>query len=452
VPSYLDEIATFICRCRFEDIPNEVISRAKQVIADCLGVIAKGAQEDEIRIFTSRVVVPGARGLSTVIGLGFRTEPLIASLINGTAGTFLELDEGNRFARGHPAIHVIPAALAVAEEKNLPGKELLTSFVLGYEIAARIGVACKLRVFMQSHGTWGTVGAAVAVGKLNGYDKQNMIKIINVSSSLSLATSNRTALEGGTVRNVYAGVSGYMGILSDHLVQSGFTGENDGLNSVFGNVVSETFSPELVTEELGTRFEIMRNYFKKHACCRHIHPTLDALKSLVSQRPGSRFFPDEIARVEVETYSLAARLCDQRPRNMLAAKFSIPFAVSSFIVNGSTGVDSFTQEAIHDPVIRALAERVTVIENTRFTTMVPNLRPSMVRVTLTDRTVLENEVLISKGDAESPYILEDLAEKYFGLVDGVWNADLGEAIYTDIMNLDALGNINQITNRMISAF
>jgi hypothetical protein len=60
--------------------------------------------------------------------------------------------------------------------------------------------------------------------------------------------------------------------------------------------------------------------------------------------------------------------------------------------------------------------------------------------------------LISKGDAESPYILEDLAEKYFGLVDGVWNADLGEAIYTDIMNLDALGNINQITNRMISAF
>ena len=116
---YLDQISDFICGCRFEDLPPEVCKRGGEVMADTLAVIAAGAQEEEVKALSGRIVSQGSKGVATIIGSGDRTEPVKAAFINGTAGTFLELDEGNQFGRGHPGIHVIPAALAKAEEKNL---------------------------------------------------------------------------------------------------------------------------------------------------------------------------------------------------------------------------------------------------------------------------------------------------------------------------------------------
>ena len=168
--NYLDHIAEFICNCQFDHLPPEIINRACEVTADTLAAIASGAQEEEVKVLSERILADNDQGNSTIIGSGERTEPSKAALINGTAGTFLELDEGNQFGRGHPGIHVIPAALAIAEEKGLSGRDYITALVLGYEIGTRIGIACKLRMSMHPHGTWGSVGAAVAVGKLSGYD------------------------------------------------------------------------------------------------------------------------------------------------------------------------------------------------------------------------------------------------------------------------------------------
>ncbi|OEU44973.1 MAG: hypothetical protein BBJ60_03885 [Desulfobacterales bacterium S7086C20] len=448
---YIDEISAFICRCQFDDLSSIVIQRAGEVMADSLAVIGVGAQEEEARAMTERIVVPGGRQVATLIGADIRTQPLMAALINGTAGTFLELDEGNQFARGHAAIHVIPAALAKAEEMNLSGRELLTALILGYEIAARIGIACKIRMSMHPHGTWGTVGAAVAVGKLMGYEEKAMREIINVSSSLCLATSRRTMLEGGLVRNVYAGVSGYMGVLAHELVQSGFTGETDGLQTVFGTVVSDTFMPEKMTENLGNGFEITRNYFKRHACCRYNHATLDTLGDIIAKAPGGGIKPDEVAKIEVKTYSLAAQLCDPNPQNTLAGKFSIPFAVATSVVNRSTGVESFTPHAIQNPVTRELAQRVIVSEDPEMTAMMPDHRPAKVKVTLTNGTVLEDQTLTNKGDFEDPYSPEELREKYYELADLIWKREIAEAIYADAMNLGQLENVNEMTARIRQA-
>lgn len=445
---YIDQIASYIYQCRFDDLPSDIVQRTKEMVADSLAVIAAGAQEAEVKALTARLVVPGAPGVSTLLGAGLRTEPLKAGLINGTAGTFLEMDEGNRFTRGHPGIHIVPAALAVAEQMNISGRDFLRALVLGYEIAARIGIAAKIRPSMHPHGTWGTVGAAAAVGKLMGYREPAIKQIINVSSSLCLATSRRTALEGGTVRNVYAGVSGYMGILAHELVQSGFTGEADGLQTIFGSVISETFNPDEMIKDLGSRFEIRRNYFKRHACCRYNHGALDALGDIISKRPGGMLRPDEVAKVEVKTYSLAARLRDQNPQNSLAAKFSIPFAIATFIFHGSSAVDSFKAQAVNNFSIKALAQRVTVLEAPEFTAMLPNHRPSKVRVILTNGTVLEGESLVNKGDTEDPYSPEELKTKYFELTEGIWDHELAEAIHTDVMALEKLESINQMTKRM----
>lgn len=445
---YLDKIVTYVCQSTFDDLPQNVVVRSKEVVTDSLAVIAAGAQEEEVKALTDRILVSGALRVATVIGAGLRTEPLKAGLINGTAGTFLELDEGNQYARGHPAIHVVPAVLAVAEEESLSGREILNALVLGYEIGARIGIACKIRMSMHPHGTWGTVGAAVAVGKLMGYNEQAMKELINVSSSLTLATSRRTMLEGGTVRNVYAGVSGYMGILAHHLVQSGFTGERDGLTTIFGSVASETFAPEEMTRDLGRRFEIARNYFKRHACCRYNHSTLDAMTTIAAEIPGGRIQPEKVAKVEVMTYSLAAQLSDQNPQNTLAAKFSIPFAVATFIFHGHAGVDCFKPEALNNPVIRALAQKVSVVEDSNLTAMMPDRRPARVRLVLTDGKVLEAEAFVNKGDAEDPYNSEEKREKYFELVGPIWGHELAGDIYTDVMALEKIKNINLLTEKL----
>jgi 2-methylcitrate dehydratase PrpD len=338
---------------------------------------------------------------------------------------------------------VVPAALAISEEGHLSGEDLLTALVLGYETGTRIGIACKIRMSMHPHGTWGTVGAAVAVGKLMGYGQAAMKEMINVSSSLGLATSRRTMLEGGTVRNVYSGVSNFMGVLAHQLVQSGFTGEADGLKTVYGSVVSDTFNPDGMTEDLGKRFEIARNYFKMHACCRYNHGTLDALEKILAQRTLKA---GDVESVDVETYSLAAQLCDRNPQNMLAAKFSIPFAVATLLVHGRTDVTCFTPEAVRSEAVQALAKRVEVKEDPRLTAMMPARRPSRVRVTLKSGETLEAEVTMNKGDFEDPYGPADLEKKYFSLADPVWGHAKAEGIRSQVMALEKVKDINQVTS------
>jgi len=449
MPGYLNAMVNYICQFEFDDLAPEVIKRGKEIIADTIACIAIGVQEDEVKALIGRLAAPGTPQVATVIGAGLRTEPVKAALINGTAGVALELDEGSRYARGHPAIHALPPVLAMAEERKRSGKDLLTAFVLGYEIGARLGIACTLRPSLHPHGTWGTVGGAVGVGKLMGYNEQAMKELINVSSSLTLATSAQTMLGGGTVRNVYSGVSGFMGILAHDLVQSRFTGEIDGLGSVFGTVVSDTFSPEVMTRDLGTRFEITRNYFKRHACIRANQATLEALSAIIAQTPKGRIRSEDVAKVEVMTYSTAALFSDQNPLNVFAAKFSIPFSVATFIFHGHAGVSSFRPEAVANPTIKALAQRVTVQEDPSFTAMMPERRPSRVRLTLSDGKKLGAEIFTNKGDFDDPYDYEELREKYYELTDPVWGHELAGNIYTDVMALEELNDINKLTEKMI---
>jgi 2-methylcitrate dehydratase PrpD len=222
------------------------------------------------------------------IGLPQRLRPGSAALFNGTAGTMLELDEGNQYCRGHPAIHVVPALLAAGQAMRATGPNLLRGLVLGYEIGARVGIASKLRVTMHPHGTWGTLGAAMAVAALHGADADAMRNVINIASSLGLSTSRRTMLEGGTVRNAYAGIANQLGMLAWDLHDSGFEGERDGVATVFNDVAATDFHPEAMTDELGTRWEIARNYFKRHAACRYTHGALDAMADILAQAAGWR--------------------------------------------------------------------------------------------------------------------------------------------------------------------
>ncbi|MDP1748090.1 MAG: MmgE/PrpD family protein, partial [Reyranella sp.] len=360
---------------------------------------------------------------------------------NGTAGTFLEMDEGNRFAKGHPSIHVLPALWALAEIKGLSGKAVMEALVLGYEVGARIGIAAAMRPDMHPHGTWGTVGAAAAVAKLLGYDAARMRETINVASSLTLASSKRTMLEGGTVRNAYAGIANRMALMAIDLVEAGFIGERDGLSSVFGHVVSETFDTGKMIDGLGRDWQIDQNYFKLHSCCRYNHGALDALDTLLARETIAA---DAVERVDVASYLYAAELDDQAPRNTLGAKFSVPFAVATRLVRGSSAVENFTWEAVRDERVQALAKRVFVTEDKAMTAKLPQFRPARVDLRLRDGRTLTAAVEANRGDDQDPYSRDELTGKYFSLAGRVWPHDTADEVRKKILDLATLKDVSTV--------
>jgi 2-methylcitrate dehydratase PrpD len=429
-PAWLGEWSGFAARVRFADLPGEVAQRTRLALLDSIGAIAAGAQEAEMQALATRMIAREGAGDAPVIGLPQTARPGIAAFLNGTSGTMLELDEGNQYARGHPAIHVVPALLAAPRGD---GAALLMALAIGYEFGSRVGIASKLNVSMHPHGTWGTLGAAMGVAKLHGASAAEFSRVINMASSLGLATSRNTMLEGGTVRNTYAGIANMLGLTVWDLVRAGFEGERDGVGTVFGHVSASDFRPDEMVAELGTRWEVARNYFKRHAACRYTHGALDALALIVGR--AGRLQPDQVRAIEVDTYLWAAQLDSPLAPNMLAAKFSIPFALATTIVHGAATVPAFRGPARENPAVQALARRVTVNENAAFTAQLPGLRPARVRITLADGTVHSAEVTTNRGDTEDPYTEAEVRAKFRELADPVYGADRAKAIEEAVLAL-----------------
>ncbi|MBE0548053.1 MAG: MmgE/PrpD family protein [Rubrivivax sp.] len=414
------QLARFAAGLRIGDLPATVRTRAGEIASDLSAVIAAGMREAPMRRLAATLAPAEAGGPCDVLSHPSRTRSEAAALLHGTAGTFLELDEGNRFSRGHPGVHVFPAALAVAQERHATGRELLAALVAGYEVAARLGAACEVRPGVHPHGTWGTVGAAVAVRKLLGTNEASMERTIAIASTLGLATSVKTMREGGLVRNAFAGAAGKMGILANALADAGFSGENDGLASVYGGIIATGFDWHRMLQDLGTRWEMLRNYFKLHACCRFSHAALDALAIALARAPHP-VTVDDIERIDVDTYSLAAQLVNPDPVNGLAAKYSLPFAVATALVNGSTGIEAFADATVDDPAVRRLAHKVQVREDTAMTQQLPALRQARVRLVLHSGEVLKAFVHTNRGDAETPYASAELEDKFMRLAQGTWS-------------------------------
>ena len=274
---YLDTLSHFASSLDYSKLEPQVQDQVGWILADTVAAMVAGSAEPELRAIAKRQPACTPHHSAQLVGLGQKSTPEAAAFINGTSGTFLEMDEGNRFSRGHPAIHVIPAALALSQERTVTAENFLAGMVVGYEVGSRLGAASQLRGAMHPHGTWGTLGAAAACGRVTGLDDCDMRQTINISASLTTATSKQTMLEGGLVRNVYAGLSNRNGLLALNLAECGFNGERDGPSSLLGKIISESFQTEAVTQGLGHDWHLMRNYFKLHSCCRYNHGTLDAI-------------------------------------------------------------------------------------------------------------------------------------------------------------------------------
>jgi 2-methylcitrate dehydratase PrpD len=273
----------------------------------------------------------------------------------------------------------------------------------------------------------------LAVAKLHDADADTMMAVINIASSLGLTTSRKTMLEGATVRNSYAGFSNKLGMIAFEMAAAGITGERDGVATIYDSVAATQFDAAQMVEALGQRYEIARNYFKRHAACRYTHAALDALAEIKHQH--GRIDPKAVLGIEVATYVWAAQLDDPEPRSMLAAKFSLPFAIATTLVNGAASIEAFRDEARGERVTRALANRVDVVEDPTFTAMLPSARPARVTVRLADGRVLTATATTNKGDTEDPYSPAEIEAKFIEITASVWGETRAHAILTAVHGL-----------------
>lgn len=436
----LDQLAAFIAGLTFEALPAPVIERATQVLRDTVGVILGGMQEPEVAALAG-YAVRQAPGKASLFGHPGTVSAPWAALVHGTAGTTLEMDEGHAYARGHAAIHAVPTALALAQAHHANGRRAITALVAGYEVAARAGIATRLRDPVHPFGAWGVLGAAAVVAWYQGLDPQDVRGVLELAASYAISPSFETAYQGATVRNTYAGMVNRLGILAADVYELGFRGERGGLETTFGRIVGKSFEPAALSAGLGESYEILRGYFKPYSGCRYTHAAIEAVLALLAEQPIE---VESLKAVEVATYDIAARLRDPAPQTPLAARFSTPYVVAATLTKGSAGPEIFTPEMLSDPRIASLASRVTVVEDPAYTAMTPARRPARVKLVFKDGTRRAQVVYGSKGDPDQPMTDSELEGKFIRLGAPLLGQEKAEHAWRALGRLQEWANLDNL--------
>ena len=437
----IEELARFVADTPWETIPKATREHAKLVLLDTLGVMMAGSVQPEVTGVRARLTATGGRG-ATVYAPGWTTtDPRTAALLNGLAGRSIELCEGHRFVSSQAAVQVLPTALASAEWLERSGRETLAALIFGYDVAVRLGAAMTARPFAHQNGQAPLLGAVAAGARLRGLTGDQMSSALRIGAILVLTPSYTNAVAGATALNVAGGMSGFAGALAPELALAGVAAQPNAVEEAFAHLVGDGFRPEAVTEELGERWEIARNYFRLRACCNPIYSALDALEDILTElRPP----PDSIERIDVATYRFAANMREPDPVNYFAAKYSLPHAAAALVLRGHAGYHAFTDEVVRDPAIAALRRRVHVREDPELSAHVPRLKPARVTVTLTDGRQLTRLRESARGDFLDPYREGEIRAKFRELA-GVVLSPAGvarvEALVDHLDDLPRLGDL-----------
>jgi 2-methylcitrate dehydratase PrpD len=410
VVAQVEDLVTRVASLTAADLSDDTADKAGLVFADTVGVVSAGARSAEMVVLArdpslwlsnERTEVAKAR----TIGLGRRYgDAATVAWLNGTSGTFLELDEGFR-PTGHPAIQVVPAALAVAESVGSSGADLATAVVAGYEVAARLFESFVLPRPMHPHGHFGAIGAATAVAMLTGTDAA---ALAHIAATQPLLTGWDACYAGATARNAWCGHANRVGVFAATLHRAGFTGS---LASLLAVVAPYLVERQTITEPVSdATLRVRRNYFKFHSACALNHSTLDAL--LVAWDRLGRPDPLSVRSIEVTTVSANLRIARLPAPNALSTRFSLPYAVATALLTGSTAPEAF--EWCED--VADYAKRVNVTADPAMEAAWPASAPARVRIRAGE-SIAVAAVDNPRGHASRPPTRADLRDKYVSLAD-----------------------------------
>ena len=364
-------LARFIAETGYEDIPEAVLETQKKSVLDGIGITLGAATlGDGCRDFVELAVENSCQGTgeATVIGFGRKLPAVWAAFANAAMAHSLDFGDTQMDAVVHSNASTFPAALAMAERLgNVDGRKLLTSLVLGSEVACRISLGAnedleKYGYYMPTIYT--SYGATAAVCKLLDLTPEQIVDAFSFNLCQTTCSSELMNNSQTVVRSVREAFSARNAILSGQIAARGLTGFQEPLEGKLGfyhAYARDNCNLERVVEGLGENYYAGELYFKLWPSCAGTHPAILAVKTLAAEhdiRPG------EIERIHVKVSRRNRMLMEpeeirKAPTTSIAGKFSIPYTASVALVRGNVTLDDFLPEAFADQQVLGLAARFT---------------------------------------------------------------------------------------------
>ncbi len=429
-------LAEQVSTVRYDALPDDVRELARQCVLDYYGVALAGADDPLAHILLDELAEAGGAEQAGIIGHQARLPVLMAALVNGAIGHALDYDDVNLAMPGHPSVAILPGLLALAEQRRSSGREVIASFVAGYETACRIGMALRpghYNLGFHATGTVGAFGAAAACAHLLGLDAAMMGQALGIAGAQASGLKSQF---GTMCKPFHAGKASHNGLLAARLAARGFSSRPDLVECEQGFALTHgpDFHPEKALAEPPGGFHILANLFKYHAACYLTHGPIESARQ-VRERHGVN--PEEIARITLKLDRSCERVCNiPSPTDGLEAKFSLRQTVAMALAGIDTAsLGAYSAATATDPALVALRQKVAL----DFEDDWPQAAAE-IEVTLGDGTVLRagHDAGIPAADIAAQG--ERLAAKFAALAAPVLGAARARELRATIEDLDALAD------------
>ncbi|HWV09123.1 MAG TPA: MmgE/PrpD family protein [Pseudomonas sp.] len=409
------QLAGFLADLRYDDLPTQVVERTEDLFLDWLGSALASKGQHPIPLFEryARRMGPSS-GRSQVLVNGERTSAYFAALVNAASSHLVEQDDLHNSSVLHPATVVFPAALAAAQDLGKSGRELILASVAGYEAGIRIGEflgRSHYRIF-HTTATVGTLAAAVAVGKLLGFNQAQFVNCLG-SAGTQAAGLWQFLRDAADSKQLHTAKAAADGLLAAYLTEDGLTGAQEILEGEQGMAagMSSDANPACLVDRLGSRWALTETSFKFHASCRHTHPAADALLHLM-QRDSLR--PEHIAQVTTRVHQGAIDVLGRVtvPQSVHQAKFSMGTVLGLIAFYGKAGLTEFHQHALTDPRVAAFRDKVGMQLDAEVDGAYPARWLGRIEVITVDGRRLEAGIDEPKGDPGNTLSRPELEDKF----------------------------------------
>jgi 2-methylcitrate dehydratase PrpD len=367
-----------------------------------------------------------APGRIPVPGRGRRADLLDAAFLGGTAAHGIELDDGYRQGSAHPGCCTVPAVLAAGCDRKATGKALLEAMIAGYETATALARACHPDLRQRGFHPTAAVGvfaAAMATGKLRGLGADRLADAFGIAAS-SAAGLFAFVNGGADIKRLHAGHASREGLQAALLAEQGVEGPPGVLEGRDGFFQAFARAEKARAFELPPPFGMTDCYIKPYPCCRHVQPAIEAVIDLLA---AEKIATDEVTRVEVETYRVAAEHAHAGWDDFASAQLSFHYLMALALHFRAIKLEHFEEKVRRDPALIALTRKIQVTAPPEIDRLYPQQRPARVTVT-TARGTFTRQVEEALGSRQVPLDDDGLKAKFDGLVGPV----LGEARAADL--------------------
>ncbi len=393
------------------------------------------------------------RGNSSVVYHGDKTSPEFAAFINGTFGHGQDFDDTCLRVQTHPSAVILPVALAIGEEFDASGSDVLKAYAAGLEVMLRVAHSVSPGCLRRGHHTpqaTGPYGAALAAGLLMGLSEDQLVNALGIAGSFSGGLIEYTQA-GGSVKRIHTAIPTTAGIRAAYLAKSGLTGPESVLEGKKGfcNVYSDTTDISRLTDKLFEEYIINDVALKLYNCCYFIHAPIEAAKELVVNN-DININAIKVIRIGTSQHGTVHVGRIVIPEDELGAQFSVQFTTALTLLKEMPGLNSYTQETLEDTNIQELAKKVVVYEDETCTAEYPNNWGAIVTIETHGGQEYTLRKRHAKGNTENPIPMNDLLGKFHQNADNKISVDSANKVISSILHIEELHHISELTQHYVA--